>query len=245
MSNIIKVVAMGDNHGNHADPDTLKAVLEFCKDFKPNYKIHLGDNWNFACLRKGVNKDEREAAWNDLTEDIEMGVEWLNRFQPTHALKGNHCARVRDHMRATDSRSKLERLEDINKAMNKAYRQAGVKVVREYTVRENLVQIGPLGFSHGFAGDIMRMYSCMNIGPGKALTVGHWHTAMQMMMPRWGGGVYWLCGAACALEMDYNEKHLQSLRHQNGFMAYIIKDGSYVGRQAHKFNGKWLMPFSV
>lgn len=91
----------------------------------------------------------------------------------------------------------------------------------------------------------MRMYNIFNQGPGTALTVGHWHTAWQLMMPRHGGSVFWLCGAACELEMDYNEKHLQSLRHQNGFMAYIIKDNSYIGRQAHKFNGEWLMPFST
>ena len=51
-----RVVVMGDNHGNHADPDTLKAVLAFCKDFKPHHRVHLGDNWDFAALRKGVDR---------------------------------------------------------------------------------------------------------------------------------------------------------------------------------------------
>lgn len=240
----IRVVAMADNHGNHADPSTLKAVLDFCKEWKPHHRVHLGDNWNFASLRKGVSKDEMEGAGVDLAEDVEMGCEWLAKYRPDVLLEGNHDARVYDHMRATDSRTKLESLERIHRSMRKIYRQSGIKVVKRYTVRQNMHRIGPVAFSHGFAGNPNRMWEVMNQGPGTSLVVGHWHTAAQMMMPRWGGGVFWMCGASCTLEMDYNEKWLQSLRHQNGFMAFIIKGRHYVGRQAHKFNGRWLMPFS-
>lgn len=236
---------MADNHGNHGNEDTLRAVLEFKKDFKPDITGHLGDNWNFACLRKGVSLDDMEGAGVDLQEDIDAGCEWLSKFQPTFLLEGNHDARVWDRMRATDSRTKLKNLEKVRRTMRKVYRQCGIKTIRQYTVHENLYRVGPVAFSHGFAGDPNRMWNVMNQGPGTALVCGHWHTAAQMMMPRSGGGVMWLCGASCNLEMDYNEKYLQSLRHQNAFMAFIIKDRHYVGRQAHRFNGEWLMPFST
>ena len=62
MSAETRIVVMGDNHGNHADQDTLEAVLDFCKDFKPHYRVHLGDNWDLACLRKGVGQQDKEAA---------------------------------------------------------------------------------------------------------------------------------------------------------------------------------------
>ena len=245
MADETRVVVMGDNHGNHADPETLKAILAFKKDFKPHHVVHLGDNWNFACLRKGVNIEDMEGAGVDLAEDVEAGCEWLSKLQPDIMIEGNHDARVWDRMRATDSRTRLKALEKIHRQMRKIYRQVGVKKVAPYTARANVVRIGPLATCHGFGGNFMRTWEALNLGPGTAMVCGHWHTAMQMMMARHGGGVMWLCGAACTLEMDYNEKQLGSLKHQNGFMAFIIKDRHYVGRQAHRFNGRWLMPFST
>lgn len=243
--NITKVLVMADNHGNHGNQDTLQAILDFKKDFKPDHTWHLGDNWNFACLRKGVNIEDMEGAGVDLAEDVDAGCEWLAKLRPDMMNEGNHDARVWDRMRATDSRTKLKNLDKIYRTMKKMYRQCGVKRFAPYTARKNVLKIGPVAGAHGFGGNFTRTWEALNQGPGTALVCGHWHTAMQMMMPRHGGGVMWLCGASCDLEMDYNEKQLGSLKHQNGFMAFIIKDRHYVGRQAHKFNGEWLMPFST
>ena len=66
-----RVVVMGDNHGNHADPATLEAILAFCRDFKPHHRVHLGDNWDLAALRRGVGNQDREASQAALLEDIE------------------------------------------------------------------------------------------------------------------------------------------------------------------------------
>jgi hypothetical protein len=242
-----RVVVMGDNHGNHADPDTLKAVLAFCKDFKPHHRVHLGDNWDFAALRKGVGKDDKESSWAALKEDVEAGCEWLAAYRPTHFLMGNHEHRVRDLIHGTDSITRLESLQDIDGKMRKAIRQSGCKVVREYTVNENFVDLGPVTFTHGFyhGNDaIIKTAHRFNSGPGRATVMGHLHRAEQHNLERRGGGAVWICGCACDLSLQYAERRPSTLRWQNSFMAFRIQGEDYIGRQAHRFAGKWVMPFA-
>ena len=244
MSSEIRVVVMGDNHGRLGDKDTLSQILSFTKDFKPHFRWHLGDNWDYACLREAVKKDEREASWNVLEEDFHAGAEWLNKFRPTHFSPGNHDARVRKHILKTDSVTKLDALQKLQRRMDKVIRQAGVKKIAPYIARRSLLNIGPLWGGHGMGGNALRWATAMHQGHGTALIAGHFHVANQINLPRYGGGVFWQVGCSCEVEMEYSETHIASMAHQNSFMAFIIKGDHYVGRQAHKFNGRWEMPFN-
>ena len=247
MSTESRIVVMGDNHGNHGDPDTLEAILDFCKDFKPHHRVHLGDNWDLAALRKGVGNQDREASAAALKEDIEVGCEWLAQYRPTHFLMGNHEHRVREAMHTTDSINKLDALKDWDAKMRKAVRASGCRVIREYTVADNYVDIGPVTFTHGFyhGNDaIVKTAHRFNSGPGRAVVMGHLHRAEQHNLERRGGGAMWICGCSCRLDMEYAERRPSTLRWQNSFMAFIVKGEHYVGRQAHRFDGKWIMPFS-
>jgi hypothetical protein len=242
-----RVVVMGDNHGNHADPETLKAVLAFCKDFKPHHRVHLGDNWDFAALRKGVGREDRESSWAALKEDVEAGVQWLDQYRPTHFLMGNHEHRVRDLIHGTDSITRLESLQDIDRQMRKALRNSGCRVIKEYTVNQNFIDIGPVTFTHGFyhGNDaIVKTAHRFNSGPGRAVVMGHLHRAEQHNLERRGGGAVWICGCACDLSLQYAERRPSTLRWQNSFMAFRITGEDYIGRQAHRFAGKWVMPFA-
>ena len=242
-----RVVVMGDNHGNHADPDTLEAILAFCRDFKPHHRVHLGDNWDLAALRRGVGNQDKEASQAALLEDIEAGIQWVERYRPTHFLMGNHEHRIRELMHVTDSITRLEALQGIDAKMRRAIRNAGCKVVKEYTVQQNFVDLGPLTFTHGFyhGNDaIVKTAHRFNSGPGRAVVMGHLHRAEQHNLERRGGGAVWICGAACDLKLHYAEKRPSTLRWQNSFMAFIVKGEHYIGRQAHRFNGRWIMPFA-
>lgn len=244
MAEETRIVVMGDNHGNLADLDTLQAILDFCNDFKPHYRWHLGDNWDFACLREAVKKDDREAAWNVLEEDFQAGAEWLNKFRPTHFTPGNHDARVRKHLLKTDSITKLEALNKLQRKMDKAIRQGGVKKMAPYIARRSLLNIGPIWGGHGMGGNALRWANAMHQGRGTALIGGHFHIANQILLPRYGGGVFWQVGCSCQVEMEYSETNIASMAHQNSFMAFIVRGEHYIGRQAHRFNGRWEMPFS-
>ena len=242
-----RVVVMGDNHGNHADKDTLDAILAFCRDFKPHHRVHLGDNWDLAALRRGVGNADREASLAALQEDVEAGIQWVERYRPTHFLMGNHEHRLREMMHGTDSITRLEAVKDIDAKLRRAIRNTGCKVVREYTVQDNFVDLGPLTFTHGFyhGNDaIIKTAHRFNSGPGRAVVMGHLHRAEQHNLERRGGGAVWINGCACDLSLQYAERRPSTLRWQNSFMAFIYRGENYIGRQAHRFAGKWVMPFS-
>lgn len=242
-----RVVVMGDNHGNHADPATLKAILAFCREWKPHHRVHLGDNWDLAALRKGVKQGDKEASAAALKEDIEAGCKWVEQYQPTHFLMGNHEHRIRDAMHNTDSITQLEALKDVDATMRRVLRRSGAKVVKEYTVEDGYIDIGPVTFTHGFfhGNDaILKMAHRFNSGPGRAVVMGHLHRAEQHNLERRGGGAVWICGCACDLRLQYAERRPSTLRWQNSFMAFVIRGEDYIGRQAHRFAGKWVMPFS-
>ena len=246
-NNETRVVVMGDNHGNHADPETLKAILAFCKEWRPHHRVHLGDNFDLAALRKGVKAGDKEASAAALKEDIEAGCRWVEQYQPTHFLMGNHEHRIRDAMHNTDSITQLEALKDVDATMRRVLRRSGAKVVREYTVEDGFIDIGPVTFTHGFfhGNDaILKMAHRFNSGPGRAVVMGHLHRAEQHNLERRGGGAVWICGCACDLRLQYAERRPSTLRWQNSFMAFVIRGEDYIGRQAHRFAGKWVMPFS-
>ena len=242
-----RVVVMGDNHGNHADPATLEAILAFCRDFKPHHRVHLGDNWDLAALRRGVGNQDREASQAALLEDIEAGIQWVQQYRPTHFLMGNHEHRIRELMHVTDSITRLEALQGIDAKMRRAIRNSGCRVIKEYTVQENFVDLGPLTFTHGFyhGNDaIIKTAHRFNSGPGRAVVMGHLHRAEQHNLERRGGGAVWINGCACDLSLQYAERRPSTLRWQNSFMAFIYRGEHYIGRQAHRFAGRWVMPFS-
>jgi len=249
MNNEIRVVVMGDNHGNEADLDTLKNVLKYCKKFQPHYRVHLGDNWDLACLRKGIGKGEKESAWNVLREDIQAGKEWLEAYRPTHFLWGNHDDRVREQMESTDSITKLEALQDVQREMSKALRNAGTKHIRQYDVHEGFLDIGKLTLSHGFTHGktaLDKMAAAYVNSHGGGVVMGHIHRHEQINLNRRGGGGSWACGCSCNLRMRYARRNLSSLGWQHGFLAFKIDSkGEYRGRQAYKFNGDWEPPFAT
>jgi hypothetical protein len=47
---LIKIVAVGDNHGDMVDAESFNAVKEFIKDYKPDVRVHLGDCFDFRSL---------------------------------------------------------------------------------------------------------------------------------------------------------------------------------------------------
>ena len=70
-------VLVSDTHGSFICPSWRKAVLKFCKDVKPDRRIHCGDVWDFTCLMKKASEEQRMVA---IADDLEAGMEFLNDF---------------------------------------------------------------------------------------------------------------------------------------------------------------------
>lgn len=92
MANINKqwkrILVVGCSHGHLADPDAIKAVLEFKSRWKPQFTVHLGDFLDLACCRSGANGTPDQAV--DPTPDLQMGLEFLNDLRPQLVFSGNH-----------------------------------------------------------------------------------------------------------------------------------------------------------
>ena len=72
-----RFVVASDNHGDMADATATEALFAFIEDYKPEIRIHAGDNWDFRNLRKGASDDEKAAS---LEDDWDCGARFLERF---------------------------------------------------------------------------------------------------------------------------------------------------------------------
>jgi len=88
-----RIVAIGCNHGEFANPQAIDAILRFCEAFKPKHRIHLGDNWDTRALRTGAKGSADEAA--PLDADIDAGCKFIMDYRPTVFTEGNHDYRPR------------------------------------------------------------------------------------------------------------------------------------------------------
>lgn len=244
MSESYDIVAMGDNHGDKACPDTLNAILAFCSRVKPKYRVHLGDNWDYRWARKGVDRQSKEGR-ERLDEDFNAGAKWIKEFRPTHFLNGNHDDRIRQIIANTDSIRDQEDMRNVEQAMRTTLRQHGCKVIKPYTVKEGVVRIGPITFIHGFShGQNALLKDARTFGtPGGGFCMGHLHRLEQLNIENYDGGAAWLCGwAGIQEEAEYAFRMSSSLRWQNGFMYFKVVGNDYIGKQAHRFGKGWYFP---
>jgi hypothetical protein len=72
-----RFVVASDNHGDMIDPIPSKALFDFLDDFKPEIRIHAGDNWDFRNLRKGASDDEKA---HSLEDDWKSGCDFFEKF---------------------------------------------------------------------------------------------------------------------------------------------------------------------
>ncbi|NBW10606.1 MAG: hypothetical protein EBR82_21535 [Caulobacteraceae bacterium] len=86
---------VADNHGDQIHPATEKKFFRWLEDFKPNIRVHLGDNWNFDALRRGASESDKTV---DLKRDIAAGKKFLSKYFAPDAtnifLRGNHDERL-------------------------------------------------------------------------------------------------------------------------------------------------------
>lgn len=233
-----RFVVASDNHGDEFDPETAKALRDFLKDFKPEIRVHAGDNWDFRNLRKGASDDEKA---HSLEDDWEAGTEWLRNYfdgaKEGYFLRGNHDERI---WKFRDSATGLLRdyAADGIKRIERIVAQAKVKML-PYDSRHGVLRLGHLRVIHGFFAGMgaARRHS---IAYGNCL-FGHTHATDSAPVesiegPAEARGI----GCCCKIDMSYNQHLVGKLRHDNAF-AYglLFPDGTYQLFQAKKINGRF------
>lgn len=181
-----RFVAVGDNHGSLINQEDCKTFLDFCADFKPHHRIHLGDNWDFANIRKGVDPEEEI---DDPQPDWDAGYLFLERFRPTVFLCGNHDYRV-------------FRLVKDARGLVRKYARDGIKEILAnferlkcrfipYDVEEGIYRLGDWSFMHGYSTGQNALTVHTTLVRGNVV-IGHLHRN-EMLPAKMIGGALGFC----------------------------------------------------
>jgi hypothetical protein len=228
---------VGDNHGalvHRADAD---AFFAFCKSFKPHLKVHLGDNFDFANLRRGA--DPREEG-DDMEPDLTAGFMFLDRFKPDVFLLGNHDWRLWRAMQ--DARGLVRQfakdtIKQIDAACAKNCR------VLPYHSREGVFKYGNLSFVHGYHAGVGAIAQHARIY--RNVCLGHLH-CNGSVVERGIDSPTAFCvgGLGDHSKMEYAAQRTATLAWGPGWAYGVIdeKSGSFQVWIAQKMAGKWIYP---
>lgn len=137
-----KFMAVGCSHGNHADPEALQKVLDFKKEFKPDQVIHLGDFTDMSAFMGSANGNGEPVA-----PDLDGGIEFLKRLEPTVVLCGNHEARLwRD--RLSHNALRVQAAESVIDEIEKCCFELRAKLI-PYDGVWQVHKLGNFTFTHG------------------------------------------------------------------------------------------------
>lgn len=232
-----RFVAVADTHGDMIDPQTEEAIYAFCADFKPTVRIHMGDAFDFRCLRRKATDEERAEG---LEADWEAGERLLRRFfgggTENYFLRGNHDERLWIQEQSLSGLAREYAQAGI-KRIGTLLRKAKVRKMLPYDSRLGVLKLGNLKMVHGYAAGVGAAAK-MARAYGNVI-FGHVHTIEVAAVDSDDGPKEARCiGACCQLDMPYNAHKLGKLRHANGFAyGYLFDNGDYQLFQTRKIDG--------
>lgn len=207
-----RFIAVGDNHGDLINKADEKAFLDFCADFKPHDRIHLGDNWDFRNLRKGVDPEEE---LDDPEPDLTAGFLFLERFKPTVFLCGNH-----DH--------RPWRMEKDTRGIVRKYARDGIKQIKDtlsalkcrflpYDIEDGEYQHGEYSMVHGYTCNKYSVSQHATIYR-RSIIMGHLHRN-EILTAQCTGGISGMCvgGLGDHKRMSYSRQRPATLAWGKGW----------------------------
>ncbi len=233
-----RFVVAADSHGDQVDHETERALFAFIADFKPQLRIHAGDNWDFRNLRRGASDDEKA---HSLEDDWQAGSDFLRRFfdggKENHFLRGNHDERLW-HFAHSATGLLRDYAHDGIARVEKLVKQSRAKML-PYDSRLGVLKLGALKVIHGYAAGIgaARKHAIVY----RNCLFGHTHNC-DVAGAESDEGVSEArgIGACCKLDMPYNAHQTGKLRHQNAFCyGLLFEDGTYQINQAKKIDGRF------
>lgn len=139
-----------DPHGSEIHTPTEEKFFDWLQDFKPDYRVHLGDNYNFEALRTGASEADKSA---DLSEDIRMGNRFLERFYDGDGtkvfLRGNHDERLWRLLENPCSGMARDYAKEITDKIKKNLRSLGARML-PYDAQQGVYKLGKLSCLHGY-----------------------------------------------------------------------------------------------
>lgn len=227
-------VAVADNHGDACDPSAVEAALDFCKWWRPEFRIHLGDAFDFRPFRGKASEQERRER---MQTDIDAGIDFLKRFRPTTFLRGNHDERLWKQLKSDDGKV-AEYAQLVIREIEPALKGAAMY---PWDRRLGVARLGDQALIHGFYAGVNAARQSAQVY-GNVL-VGHAHAIDQCTLPGLEPRTGRTIGCLCRLDMEYDAGNAGSLRHRHGW-AYGLMDarGRTIVWQAEKLGDSWLFP---
>ena len=243
MSKYKKFMAVGDNHGWHACPIALKKVKEFKASWKPDYRIHLGDVWDFTPLRSKASQDERAEG---IGVDFQDGWAFLNEYQPTHLTLGNHDDRIWMNMEHGADGVLRETCHKLAKECEAEFKKRKIAFVPYHVGSYLRLNEGGPKLIHGFRSTTYpakahheNWGSCLH---------GHCHTADQYTARHIDGGKSFSVPCLADLKkLTYSDRQPAKLGHRNGFLYGVInsRTGAWQAWQVVKDGTDWISPQGI
>jgi hypothetical protein len=238
-----RFIVAADNHGGLVSHLAKKVLLAFCETWKPSYRIHLGDLWDFSPLRRGASQEEKAFG---IADDYVEGLNFLDEYKPNFLTLGNHDDRIYQYATHCADGMLRERCEELVVASEKEFKRRKI-IYCEYKVTKflRLPEGGPK-LIHGFRS---------TVSPAKAhydnwgeCLHGHCHTKDEHTARHVEGGKAF--SVACMADLDkltYSDRQPAKLGHRNGFLYGIIntKTGDWTAWQVTKENGIWISPQGI
>jgi hypothetical protein len=236
-------IAISDTHGDHLDAEAWAFVRQFIDDFQPDTRIHLGDVFDLRFLRSGCTDQER---YEDVSADIEAGMNLIDEYRPTHLMFGNHDHRL---VRAQKDGSGVVRqfCRDLHETIMKQLRLHRTEVY-PYCSRRGVLHWNGMAMLHGYGhGQYAGRQHAQVYGD---CLFGHVHRIDTGTAARIVDGVSVQAtgrtiGCLCRLDMDYATHRLATLQWQHGFAFGTVDKGRVTVCQASRnpITGKWSLPY--
>lgn len=234
-----KFLVVADNHGELACKEAVKKVLAFAEDFKPDYRIHLGDLWDFAPLRGGASPEDKARG---IAEDYRAGMAFLDAFRPNYLTLGNHDDRIWK-LRESGDGIMREHCENLVKASANELKARKIKWI-PYRVDQylRLPEGGPK-LIHGFRSTMYPARAHFeNWGP---CLHGHTHKPDSYVARHIDGSASYSVGCLADLSlMHYADRTPAKLGWRQGWLHGVInsKTGKWYAWQTTNENGIWISP---
>jgi predicted phosphodiesterase len=232
-----RFVIVGDNHGNEIDTELEPKFFAWLKDFNPQLRIHAGDCFNFAALRRKASDAEKAEA---LSPDIEAGKDFLRKFfsggEENHFLRGNHDERIYFLTHEAHDARLRELGANLCRDIEAHVRKLRARML-PYDKRAGVLDTHGVRVIHGFSAGV-------NAARKFAATYGtcafaHTHSMDVVPFERWPSPVTaYGTGCLCVPDQGYNAAQIGALRHEQGWLYGFTDENHATYHQARHQNGR-------
>jgi predicted phosphodiesterase len=240
-----RVLAVSCSHAKYVDPEAWATVLKFKERFKPTTTLHLGDFVDLTALLGGGAGSGNDG--DEITPDIDTGLQHLRELRPNIVLAGNHEDRA---WKLTNSKNAVTAYcaHKIINSIDETTAKIRARFL-PYSGIEQIYDIADIGFTHGTcygetaARDMAEQY-CN--GTRRRICFGHSHkVAIQSARTHHGGTGYNIGTLTQRGALDYAKTRRSTFAWTQGvlFGEYCEEINQSSLHIAHQSHGEvWRLP---